>query len=100
MSHLILCEVRRDLILLHMAYPTVAESMHSATWDFEAVADRIKHIFEQVVIVERSSVPSLNETTRRATCEMISNFPDCGRIDPHLAIPPASLWRDIQSAPH
>ena len=66
MSHLTLGEIWWNMVLLHMTYPTMTERVHATALDFEAVADRIKHIHEHIMIVERSSVPSLKDTTRCA----------------------------------
>jgi hypothetical protein len=66
MSHLTLREIWGDMVLLHMTYPTMTERVHTTALDFETVADRIKHIHEHIMIVERSSVPSLKDTTRCA----------------------------------
>ncbi len=41
MTNLGFGEVWRNVVLLHMADPTVTKRVHTAAWNFQAVADRI-----------------------------------------------------------
>ncbi len=38
------------------------------------------------MIVERSSVPGLKDSTRCAASEILLNFPNCARINPNFAV--------------
>src|ERR1700686_1389502 len=100
MPNLTLCEVRRNMGLLHVTYPTVAKRVHTTSRDFQAVADRIKGIPKHVMVVEWGCISGLKHPARRAALEICLKHPNCGRINPHFAVAFPTFRRDFLSAPH
>ena len=100
MPNLTLREIWGDMVLLHVTYPTMTKCVHTTTSDLEIVTDRMKHIFEHVVIGEWSSVPSLKDTTRCSAPEIFLNYPNCARINPNFAVAFVGFERKFLPVPH
>jgi len=49
MTDLSFGKVRWHMVLLHVADPTVTKRVHTATWDFQPVTDRVEDIKEHLV---------------------------------------------------
>ena len=50
MAHLPFCEIWWSTILLQMAYSTVTERVHTATFNLETVADWIERVSKYIVV--------------------------------------------------
>jgi hypothetical protein len=74
------------MLLLHMAHAAMTKCVHTSALEFQTVADRLKNIYEHLMVAQRSAIPGLKDTARCAAPQMLFNYPNCCRIDPHLPI--------------